>query len=176
MKISLWIGIATCLLLPACLRAADEAPNPARTAKASWPGVSVEVGQVVRLDADSILVAVRLWADGTAKNPTLICGPLLPGRQEAEPFSLETATLVDQATGQEYKTDPLLPDKPYLGNSRVITNLYARGWLQLAVRFKAPPPPPPDAQGRIPAQKVSFLLPSAREPIRNIELPPPDGR
>lgn len=170
------------LLYPiACLSLAVAQPSQARAASESalasvsteWKGVHFEIAQIQRLDENHILVAVRIRGDATATNPTLISGRMLileDGSEEITPFTLIGATLSDPETGQTYPAVEGVPAEPYWGEPSIVTSLRANTWIQLAVRFKAPPPRI-NADGRRAEQKISFQFPKAKKATNPVSLP-----
>ncbi len=175
MKISLLpCLLAGLLALPFSLEGQTSQEPPLGTCPTEWPGVHFDLTRIVRIDPTHILVAVIVRGDATTKNPTQIFGlsratPEHP--DDVDPFSLTTATLVDQATQQKYKADAHLPETPYWGGPDIISNIHPNTWFQLAVRFEVPPPLPPASDGKQPVQKVSFYLPKAKTPIKDVVLP-----
>ena len=176
MKLSLLL-FAGLLCLPLASTAQNAPAKPLGSADTEWPGVHLDLTQIARLDDTHILVAVKIRGDATLKNPVKVCGQ--DHSTEANPFNtdpytLNTATLTDQATGKTYKADGSLPGKPYWGDPDIIATIRLNTWLQLAVKFDVPPPVlTPD--GKKMEQKVTFLLPKAKAPIKNVVLPQSDA-
>jgi hypothetical protein len=164
---------ATFLAMAAGLSAQTPPSKVLGSAPTNWPGVRIEISDIVRVAPEHILVAVRLRGDATVKNPTLIgfSKPTPENPNHVAPFTLLSAKMTDQTTGTQYKADNKLPTTPYWGDSDVISNIRPGGWFQLAARFKAPPSLPPDAQGKKQPQLVTFHLPEATEPIKDVPLP-----
>lgn len=178
--------IACSLLLAPSLNA----QSPLGGAPAQWPGVKLEVWKIARIAPDHLLVAVRLRGESTLKAPVLIGTTKITEAKPAggkpsewdsreqivefKPFSLLPAKLTDQTTGISYPGDNQLPPQPNWGESEIATDIRKNTWIQLAVRFKAPPPLPPDSFGKPQPQKITFLFPGAA-PIKDIVLPPVDA-
>jgi len=162
------------------------AQSPLGSSPAQWPGVKIEVSKILRITPDHLLVAVRLRGDSTLKAPVLIGTTKIteakPSSKPSEwdsreqvveflPFSLLPAKLIDQTTGIESPGDNKLPAQPNWGDSEIATDIRKNTWIQLAVRFKAPPPLPPGPDGKVPPQKVTFVFAGAAT-IKDVVLPP----
>lgn len=148
-----------------------------------WTGVSYQVVKIQRVGPDRILVVVRIVANATAQNPTFLgtmktvpknatVVEMSSGKYDPTPLMLTKAILVDQQTDAKYSAQPDVPSAPFFGPNMIMTNLRPGGWIQLAVAFPAPPSPAADANGKVPAQKVSIAFPMAKLPAKDIPLPP----
>jgi len=152
---------------------------------AVMPGVKLQVVDMVRLDPTHLLVAVRISAGHGAPPHTLIGDlPPIPANAPAQslgtgngapprPYTLAAAKLIDESTRTEFKASDTLPDQPSFGPNSLYSTLEPNNWIQLGVEFSVPPPPPPNPDGTIPVQKVTFLLPKAKRPIKHIAIPLP---
>src|ERR1043165_1661020 len=115
-------------MLPANAQAQPAAPkagNPSLgETETEWQGITLVISDLIRLDNESILVAVRVKAGDDAENPTLIgSAPEIPKGAEnnpaalqhvtPKPYSLAGAPLMDAATGKTCKAKQPLPRTPY---------------------------------------------------------------
>lgn len=162
---------------------------PERTlgeADSEWPDVKFQVTQIQRINSGHLLVTIRLVVGPDAANPTFIgiepsgglkapkdapTEELASGKYDPTPFSLQKATLSDEATQQKYTALPGLPAQPFLGPNALMTTLRPGSWIQLAVQFPAPPPPPADAVRAKGEQKATLWLPKAKTPIKHLAIP-----
>ncbi len=161
------------LCLPLTLRAQTPQAKSFGTASTEWPGVHFDLAKITRLDETHILVAVRIRGDATVKNPTMISGQdrsTMQNPDNIDPFTLAAATLIDEATGKTYKADVRLPGSPYWGDPDIIANIRPNTWFQLAIKFEVPPPIL-TPKGEKEEQKVTFHLPRAKTPIKDVVLP-----
>jgi hypothetical protein len=179
------LGITFAFAFIAPLRGQNEAPLGKTSS--NWPGVDFEVTQIVRVAPDRLVVVVRVHTGSRAANPTLLSFPKkrissdpstyesgLPGLPVLpDPFSLQGAVLVDNATRNKYAALADLPSKPFFGPNAAATTMRPNEFLQMAVQFPAPPPPPPDQFGKVPEQKVSVVFPHAKLPVKDLVIPPP---
>ena len=160
--------------------------SPLGQAEANWPGVTFEIVQFERLGPDRLLAVIHITAGPTAKNPTFIgiepvagwksddeltAQEKASGDYDPKPYSLTTATLIEQTTKQQLNALPDVPRNPYRGDNITMTALAPGDWMKVVVQFPAPPPPPKGPDGKLPEQKVTILLPQAKSPIKNIPVP-----
>lgn len=146
---------------------------------ASWPGIEFEITKIERVDQNRLLVVIRVQADEKAANPTLLGFPqtasspgAVAGADIPDPLSLRGAVLVDDANQKKYSALAELPSKPFYGPNELLTTIRPGEWLQMSVLFPSPPIPAAGSDGKVPMQKVSVFLPHAKDPIRNVILPP----
>jgi hypothetical protein len=145
------------------------------------PGVKLQVVDLVRLDATHLLVAVRINAGPGAPPHTLIADlPPKPANgvgtgngSPPRPYTFATAKLIDESTKTQFNAYETVPAQPSFGPNSLYTTLEPGNWIQLGVEFSVPPPSPPNPDGTIPIQKVTFVLPKAKRPIKHIAIPLP---
>jgi len=153
----------------------------------TWPGITLKITDIIRIDSTHALATVGLWAGPSApafttigSHPTSRYGPP-PNATRAEIesskysptfFSLTDTKLIDESTSQQFQAAPDLPEKPYLGPNRVVTTQARNTGILLAVLLNVPKPQPPGADGKIPPQVVTIMLPKSR-PIEHVVLPTP---
>jgi len=169
------LGLLLLLTLPP-LSAQTPPGKPLASVATEWRGVHFDIAEILRLDGERILVAVRVRGDATAKNPTRISGadrssPENPG--DIESFTLAEATLTDEGSGQSFTAESGVPGSPFWGEPSIIATVRPNTWFQLAVCFKVPRPPQATPGGKPVEQKVTFHLPRAKGPIKGVTLPPP---
>jgi len=171
--------VMACFLFALPLRAQPSPEKGLGSVPAEWPGVHFELSRIARLDAEHILVAIRIRGDASAKNPTLICHANNATAEHPDdiiPYTLTGATLTDQETGKEYPAEGGLPGSPFWGEPDIIANIRPNTWFQLAVKFKAPPPLPSGSDGKPREQKVTFHLPKATKAMKDVLLPQPGAK
>src|SRR4051794_27135345 len=117
--------LVSLLVLSSAFQSKAEPPKILGEAETTWPGVKIQVTNLIRIDATHVLAAVHLSAGSDAPGSTFIgyaaaaaasqrFAPLeeqgLPQYQPTA-YSLTEAKLLDQNTKQEFKADPNVPEK-----------------------------------------------------------------
>ena len=167
------------------LNAQTHAAYPPGTTDAAWPGVKLEIVNLVRIDATHLAAAIRLRALPGA--PTAAIGELpagggrIPanatqadidsGKFAPKSYSLAVAKLIDESSKAEFDALRDAPSQPYFGPNSLFTTLPGNEWILMGVEFPVPPPPKPNPDGTIPEQKVTFLLPKAKRAIEHVAIP-----
>lgn len=187
MKLFSLFAVVTSLALAVDLRAEEQASKKLEV-ETNWPGVLFAISRLERIQDNRLLVFVRVMATSkSARSGTFLgTAPAIPpgttqdeiatGRYNARPFSLAAAVMTDDQTQQIY---PVLspvepPGKSYFPGELANGLLPGQGET-LTIQFAVPPPPQPGEGGRPAKQTVTFLLPGAKGPIANVQVPAPSA-
>ena len=184
MKLFSLLAVVTSLTLAISLRAEEQSAK--LEVETNWPGVLFSIYRLERIQDNRLLVWVRVTA--TSKSPpsgTLLgARPPIPsgatkadiatGLYNAQPFSLASAVMTDDQTQQTYPVLPPVapPGKKYFPGELANGLLPGQGET-LTIQFAAPAAPAPVEGGRPAKQTVTFLLPGAKGPIANVQVPAP---
>ena len=155
---------------------------------ATWPGVKLKISELVRIDATHVLAKVHVTSSASAAAATIIgtmpkngfTAPpnvtreeLESGKYSAKGYTLSDAVVVDEGTQQKFHASTNLPRSPFFGPNNVVTELARNSGIQMGVLLNVPPPQPVESDGKSPPQKVTILLPNAKNPIEHVLLPAP---
>lgn len=164
----------------------QEAPKELAKCESEWPEVTFHLVDFQRLDNSHALAIIQIRTSPQRENVLMLGedplgGKVIPdtatpeeiesGKYDPRPFSLRAGTLMDELTGQSYKTVSEAAGR-YHGPDVVLTSLHPGSGIQMAVYFEAPGPLPLNADGHRPEQKVTLQLPKAKIPFKNLVLPP----
>ena len=146
----------------------------------TWPGVRFQIFRIERIP-NRLVVAVRILATEKAPPTGTFLGTKTPlpstatredvsmGLYDPKPFSLTSAVMIDEQSGQRYPVLPSIapPGKIYLP-SIILASLMPGEAELLTIQFAAPP----FGEGELQKRTASFLLPNAKAPITRVPIPP----
>jgi hypothetical protein len=169
--------------LPFSCLAQQSVPADKYDVATTWPGIHFQISHIERIAGNRLLVIATVYAKPEAPPDGTLIGIAVPipknpspelmaaGVFQPKPFSIESATMMEETTKQTYSTvkpDPAGPD--YIAG-HILSTIHPHEKRIMAIEFPVPPPP---SDGSDPAkQTISILLPNAVGPIKQIILPSP---
>lgn len=189
-KLLFGLAASTILSLPTGTVHAQTTTTPLGDVKTIWPGIHFQVTVLKRIPPDRLLAVVQIVATPQTPPPGLELSvpnpnkppPNMDPRTAAllfppKPFSLESATMTDELSQQQYSTlPPVAPPGHSYRPGKVLDFLRPGDSVILTLQFPIPPPPPPPPGSTVPPkQTVSFLFPKAQGPMIHIAVPAAAG-
>jgi len=141
-----------------------------------WPEIKAEVAEITRLVDNRVAVRFTFTSSAAAPAETLIADKVFPALDEwareayesSGPYSIDGATLIDEATGKSYPASDRRPDESRPGRSYKKIALPPSSGFVIGLILECPPPNADDPPKK---QVVSFQLPGVTVPIAGVPLP-----